>query len=730
MVTKQTSLFDELETRLPAPSLPADAAGAGSQVVEPPVFEVVPERLLGGVGSEDAVSEPRVAAISERRSRAKATPPGAGQTYTSADIQVLEGVAAIRRRPGMYIGSTSTSGLCHLIYEAVDNAVDEANAGHGKHVLVRIDKDGWVTVRDQARGIPIDPKEYQGRMLPAATIILTVPHSGGKFEEGAYKTAGGLHGVGATVINALSQELHLTIWRDGVCFTQEFRHGEARPHRTRQLAPFERARTGTEFRWRHDTAIFDPDATYAIDLIEGRLQAAAYLNRGLEIEFTFWDPDAEAMVTRTYLSREGVADFVRYLTPPDSTSLYKAPITILRTREDPGLGQVQVEVSLLPNTGYRTTIHSFANGVRTRDGGVHESGCKAALTRVLNDQALRAGVLKERDKGGFKPDVIQQGLVAVISVKLGNPQFQGQTKERLNNAPVEGIVRSAVDEGLKDWFETVPDRGRDWLRKVNDMQRARNEAMLVEELARTGTRKGGELIDTSVSKKFIPCITKDRARSELLIVEGDSAGGSASQGRFSEFQAILKLRGKPLNVAKADLKRVVENEEIRTIISVLGCGTRASFDHSRLKFGKIVILTDADVDGLHIQCLLLTLFFQEFATLIERGHVYIGTPPLYSVTWKGKTTWLIDDEARARWQSQHRGAEGLEFRRYKGLGEMTARQLRDTTLDPAHRVLRQVTLEDAVVAANLVSALMEEGNAEQRRHYLAKNARQIGDLDV
>ena len=282
MVTKQTSLFDELETRLPAPSLPADAAGAGSQVVEPPVFEVVPERLVGGLGSEDAVSEPRVAAISERRSRAKATPPGAGQTYTSADIQVLEGVAAIRRRPGMYIGSTSTSGLCHLIYEAVDNAVDEANAGHGKHVLVRIDKDGWVTVRDQARGIPIDPKEYQGRMLPAATIILTVPHSGGKFEEGAYKTAGGLHGVGATVINALSQELHLTIWRDGVCFTQEFRHGEARPHRTRQLAPFERARTGTEFRWRHDTTIFDPDATYAIDLIEGRLQAAAYLNRGLE----------------------------------------------------------------------------------------------------------------------------------------------------------------------------------------------------------------------------------------------------------------------------------------------------------------------------------------------------------------------------------------------------------------------------------------------------------------
>ncbi len=730
MVTKQASLFDEPETRSPAVSPPVGAAGSGSPVAHPPVVPVVPRGVDATLGSEELAAEPRGVSVTERRTRAKTTPAGAGQTYTSADIQVLEGVAAIRRRPGMYIGSTSTSGLCHLIYEAVDNAVDEANAGHGKHVLVRIDKDRWVTVRDQARGIPIDLKEYQGRMLPAATIILTVPHSGGKFEEGAYKTAGGLHGVGATVINALSQELHLTIWRDGVCFTQEFRAGEARPHRTRKLTPFEREQSGTEFRWRHDPTIFDADATYAIDLIEGRLQAAAYLNRGLSIEFTFWDADAEAYVTRNYLSRDGVADFVRYLTPPDSTSLYKAPITIVRTREDPGLGPVHVEVSLLPNTGYRTTIHSYANGVRTRDGGVHESGCKAALTRVLNDQALRAGILKERDKGGFKPDVIQQGLVAVISVKLGNPQFQGQTKERLNNAPVEGMVRSAVDEGLKDWFETIPDRGRDWLRKVNDMQRARNEAMLVEELARTGTRKGGELIDTSVSKKFIPCITKDRARSELLIVEGDSAGGSASQGRFSEFQAILKLRGKPLNVAKADLKRVVENEEIRTIISVLGCGTRASFDHARLRFGKIVILTDADVDGLHIQCLLLTLFFQEFATLIERGHVYIGTPPLYSVTWKGKTTWLIDDEARARWQSQHRGASGLEFRRYKGLGEMTARQLRDTTLDPAQRVLRQVTLEDAVVAANLVSALMEEGNAEQRRHYLAKNARQIGDLDV
>jgi DNA gyrase subunit B len=694
-----------------------------------PIRATANAQLSSPSSSETTVGPPELASPPARTRRARATAPSKG-TYTGANIQVLEGVEAIRRRPGMYIGSTSTSGLCHLVYEAVDNAVDEANAGYGKRIWVRLDRDGWVTVRDEARGVPIDPKEYQGKHTPAATIILTVPHSGGKFDEGAYKTAGGLHGVGATVINALSEELQLTVWRDGVCFTQVFHHGEPQLHKTRPLTPDEAGRTGSEFRWRYDRTIFDVDAHYAIDLIEGRLQAAAFLNKGLEIEFTWWDDEAGAPVTRTYLSRDGVADYVRVLTPPDATALFRAPVAVTRVRDDPNIGQVQVEVSLLPNSGYRTTIYSFANGVRTRDGGVHETGFKAALTRVVNDQALRAGVIKDREKGAFKPDVIQQGLVAVVSVKLSNPQFQGQTKDRLNNAPVEGLVRSAVDEGLKDWFEANPPWAKEWLRKINEMQRARNEAMLVEELARTGTRKGGELIDTTVSKKFIPCITKDRARAELLIVEGDSAGGSASQGRFADFQAILKLRGKPLNVAKADLKRVVENEEIRTIISVLGCGTRASFDIARLKFGRIVILTDADVDGLHIQCLLLTLFFREFSQLIEKGHVYIGTPPLYSVSWKGKTHWLVDDEARARWQSQNRGASSAEFRRYKGLGEMTARQLRETTLDPANRVLRQVTLDDAAVAERLVSALMEEGNAEQRRSYLAKNARQVGELDV
>ncbi|GAC1397283.1 MAG: DNA topoisomerase (ATP-hydrolyzing) subunit B [Ktedonobacteraceae bacterium] len=643
--------------------------------------------------------------------------------YSAADIQVLEGIAAIRHRPGMYIGSTSTSGLVHLIWEALDNAVDEAVAGYGKHIWVSIDKEGWVTVRDEGRGMPFDLMLYQGDYLPAATVILTVPHSGGKFTEGAYKTAGGLHGVGSTVINALSEKLELTIWKDGQEFTQTFSRGAAVPH---QIAPCDPKRHGTQLRWLYDRSVFDVDAYYSLEAVESRLNAAAYLNRGVSFHLDAWDDATNEQMSRTFYSRDGLPDYVRDLaTTGTSVPLSKHVIGIAKEKDG-----VQVEVALQPTTGYKISMYSYANAVRTRDGGVHETGFKAALTKVVNDYAIKLGVIKNREKDGFKPEVIQQGLNVVISVKLTNPQFQGQTKDRLNNAPVEGIVRSVVDEGLKDWFESNTTVAKEWLKKIQQMQKARNEAQLVEELARAGNKKNGELIDTTLSKKFLKCNSSDPSRSELFIVEGDSAGGSAGQGRFSEFQAVLKLKGKPLNVAKADLERIVENEEIRTIINVLGTGTRGTFDISRLKFNRVIIATDADVDGLHIQCLLLTLFHQEFSDLIERGHVYIACPPLYSAKYKGKVVWLLDDEEQIKFLNSHPDAKGLEFKRFKGLGEMNPKELRDTTFDPARRTLKRVTMEDGVLAAKLVMELMEDKNAEVRRTFLAEHARKIKELDV
>jgi DNA gyrase subunit B len=643
-------------------------------------------------------------------------------SYSAADIHVLEGIAAIRHRPGMYIGSTSVSGLLHLLWEALDNAVDEAVAGYGNHIWVRLEPDGWVTVRDEARGMPFDSMLYQAGYSPAATIIFTVPHSGGKFEEGVYKTAGGLHGVGATVINALSEKLEVTIWKDGKQFTQVFSRGGAQPHRIRACDP---KLHGTQLRWMYDRTIFDEDAFYSLEAIESRLKAAAYLNRGVSFHLEAWDEAIEDRITRTYYSRDGLPDYVRDLATNTNAPFFKQVIGIAKEKDN-----VQVEVALQPTTGYKIVMYSYANAVRTRDGGVHETGFKAALTKVVNDYALKWGSIKSREKEGFKPEVIQQGLNIVISVKLTNPQFQGQTKDRLNNAPVEGIVRSIVDEGLKEWFERNTSAAKDWLKKILQMQKARNEALLVEELARAGNKKNGELIDTTLSKKFLRCNTTDPARAELFIVEGDSAGGSAGQGRFSDFQAILKLKGKPLNVAKADLKRIVENEEIRTIINVLGTGTRDSFDLSRLKFHRVIIATDADVDGLHIQCLLLTLFHQEFSDLIEHGNVFIACPPLYSVKHKGKVTWLLDDEARTQFVKTHSEVQLLEFKRFKGLGEMNPKELRDTMFDPSRRTLKRVTMDDGVLAAKLVAELMEDENAEARRAFLAEHARKIKELDV
>jgi DNA gyrase subunit B len=639
--------------------------------------------------------------------------------YSARDIAVLEGIQAIRHRPAMYIGSTSTSGLVHLLWEALDNAVDEAVAGHGKQIWVDVDRDGVVRVLDEGRGMPFDPMTYQGKKLPAATVLLTVPHSGGKFAEGAYKTAGGLHGVGATVINALSEWLELDVWRDGEHFFQRFQRGKPLPHK---IEPTDSKKRGTQLRWRFDSQIFDHDAYFPRETLERRLQAAAHLNRGLALHLSMWDDEQEAVVTKTFHSKEGLADFVRLATPPGTEPLFTKPITFSQLRE-----QVQVEVALLPNRGYKLDLHSFANAVRTPEGGVHERGFKAALTRVANDYAARMGVIKNRDKEAFKPEVIQQGLVAAISVKLKDPQFEGQTKNKLNNAPVEGIVRSVVIEGLKEWFEARPAQAKDWLKKIQDDQKLANRLAAEEQLARTG-QKRTETVDLDTSK-FARASTTDPDRAELFIVEGQSAGGNAKQGRDASYQAILALRGKPINVINARPERLQLNKEYALLVSVIGTGVRGAFNLDKCRYSKIIVMTDADVDGGHIRALLLALFYQETAGLIESGRVFVAMPPLYSVKWKNKTHWLIDDEALRRFMSRSPEAKNAPIKRYKGLGEMTAAELRETTMHPASRILKQVTLEDSAIAAQVVTDLMDESRPEARREFLAQAAR-LTDLDV
>src|SRR5918912_1006114 len=633
--------------------------------------------------------------------------------YTARDITVLEGVQAIRHRPAMYIGSSSTSGLVHLLGEALDNAVDEAVAGHGTQIWVDVDRDGVVRVLDEGRGMPFDTMTYQGKKLPAASVLLTVPHSGGKFAEGAYKTAGGLHGVGATVINALSEWLELDIWRDGQHFFQRFERGKPLPHKVERTDPKKR---GTQLRWRFDSPILGHDAYFPRETLERRLQAAAHLNRGLALHLSMWDDEQEMLVTKTFHSKDGLADFVRSATPPGTEPLFSKPITFSQLRE-----QVHVEVALLPNRGYKLDLHSFANAVRTPEGGVHERGFKAALTRVCNDYAAKMGIIKNRDKEAFKPEVIQQGLVAAISVKLKDPQFEGQTKNKLNNAPVEGIVRSVVIEGLKEWFDARPAQARDWLKKIQDDQK------LAKQLARTG-QKRAETVDLDTSK-FARASTTDADRAELFIVEGQSAGGNAKQGRDASYQAILALRGKPINVINARPERLQLNKEYALLASVIGTGVRGAFNLEKCRYSKIIIMTDADVDGGHIRALLLALFYQETPGLVERGRVFVPLPPLYSVKWKGKTAWLIDDDALRRFMGRNPEARNAPIKRYKGLGEMTAAELRETTMHPATRVLKQVTLEDSAIAAQVVADLMDEARAEARREFLAEAARRT-DLDV
>jgi len=664
--------------------------------------------------------------------------------YSAANIEVLEGVEAIRRNPGMYIGSTGSHGLVHLIYEAFANSVDEAVAGYGKVISVGLNLNtGVVTVEDEGRGIPFDLKEHKGQMLPAATIIVSTIHAGGKFDNtkagSAYASSGGLHGVGTTAINAFAEALELESFRDGKHFRQVFKRGEPQPHKVEKCEP---ARHGTRFRWKADLKLFDPGAHYDLELLTNRLKPAAYLNPGLKVRLSVQHPGEETPRVQEFYSQSGlggyVTDMLKEMEGEEAKPLFPQQILIRGERDG-----VQVEAALLVSAeSYQTTIHSYANSIRTRDGGTHESGFKAALTKTINEQAalgsstaaVAKGKVAVKGKGkstngktpskssqptNFKPEVIQQGLYVVIAVKLARPQFQSQTKDRLSSAEVEGVARSVVGQGLSDWLTANPKQASAWLRRIEASQKAREEAMHYEELARAAAQdKGGLLIDKNISEKFVRCASKSPADRELLIVEGDSAGGSAVQGRNATTQAILKLRGKPLNVAGAKLSTIVANQEILTLLNVLGTGFGSSFDISKLAFHKVIIMSDADVDGLHIQCLLLTFLHQMLPELIRQGHIYIAQPPLYKVTYKKQDIWLLDDGAKDSWLKSHPDATGLEFKRFKGLGEMNPKELRDTTLNPQFRTLLRVTIEEADLATKLVHQLMENKDASVRRTFL------------
>jgi len=687
-------------------------------------------------------------------------------SYTASNIEVLEGVEAIRRNAGMYIGATGSHGLVQLIYEAFANAVDEAISGHGKLIRISLDAQGWVTVEDEGRGIPFDLKEYKGQVLPAATVIITTIHAGGKFdnnnsEKSAYSSSGGLHGVGTTAINAFASRLELDSWRDSQHFRQIFKNGEPQPHTIE--ATRDHNRHGTRLRWKADLSLFDAGAHYDTELLISRLKPAAYLNPGLRIVLSLpaladsavGNEDKQPLIQEFY-SQTGlvgyVLDLLREMEGAEAKPLFAQPILLKGERDG-----VSVTTALvISSESDGVNLHSYANSIRTSAGGTHESGFKFAITRSINDLAAsgsgsasssqsqsqaRAKAAIAATKGkpkakalplakssssnatppSYKAEVIQQGLYAVIAVQMPRPQFTSQTKERLSSAEVEGIVRSVIGQGLSDWFAANPKPAREWLRRIELAQKAKDEAAHYEQLVKAGQKEKGQLIDRSISDKFVRCASKNPAECELLIVEGDSAGGSAVQGRNATTQAILKLRGKPLNVAGAKLSAIVGNREILTLLNVLGTGFGTSFDITKLAFHKIILCADADVDGLHIQCLLLTFFHEMLPDLIHGGYIYIAQPPLYKVVYKKQDVWLLDDVAKDVWVQKHSDAAGLEFKRFKGLGEMNPKDLKETTLDPARRTLVLVTLDEVDMAKKLVFQLMESKDASVRRDFLEKH---------
>jgi len=644
--------------------------------------------------------------------------------YGAGSIQVLKGLEAVRMRPGMYIGSTSARGLHHLVYEVVDNSIDEALAGFATTVSVVIHADDSITVTDDGRGIPTDIHPVEKK--PGLELAMTVLHAGGKFDKNTYKVSGGLHGVGVSVVNALSTQLKVWVRRDGKEHYMDFATGITTTPLT-VLRDVPATETGTTVWFKPDGSIFTETLRYDWATLASRLRELAFLNKGISITLT--DERVGDEQTETFLAEDGIKGFIRYLNA--NRKVLHPDVVALETTVDTGTtehpNEIAIDVALQYNDGYADTVFSFVNNINTHEGGTHLTGFKSALTSVINKYIEKSTVLNKKDKDiRLSGDDVREGIIAVISVKVREPQFEGQTKTKLGNSEVEGAVRSVVAELLSTYLEEHPKTANAIIEKAVSAARAREAARKARDL----TRKKSALDVGNLPGKLADCSLSDPSLCEIYLVEGDSAGGSAKQGRKRDFQAILPLRGKIINVEKARIDKVLSNEEIRTIITALGTGIREEFDIAKARYHKVIIMTDADVDGAHIRTLLLTFFFRQMPELIEAGFMYIAQPPLYRVA-KGKEEYYAytEKERDVITERMGDGRANLNIQRYKGLGEMNPEQLWKTTMDPETRSMFRVTMEDAVLADQTFQMLMGD-DVEPRRHFIESNARFVSNLDI